>query len=343
MSSAGSPNLSHSLAGAALAAHAARLPLDEAFRALAEDAHGGTLRDAALELADRIAGGADLATSLSGLGAGAPRWMQRLLEAAPDDEQALAVIDGLFQHEQQRQHVRRRVAAVMVYPATVFGLGLAVFAGVSFFVVPQFEAIFADFEIYPSQATRIALGLSAAMPPALVGVAALGIGYAVLTLLPATRRLAHWLRTAVPFVGRIWILSAHHELASVLSALTARRVALDEALACAEASLADRNLARAVRLAATKCAGGAPLARSLEESIHIDPTLAALVGWGEARDALPEALAEARAAYEEALEVRVELLRCILPPALLMIVATAVLLCGVGLLLPLIRLLNGLW
>ena len=166
--------------------------------------------------------------------------------------------------------------------------------------------------------------------------------FAAMAIVPATRRLAHWLRTAAPFLGRIWIWNGQHEFASVLGSLVSRQVNLDEALECTVASLDDRNVARAARIAADKCEGGALLSRSLAESIHFDPLLTSLVGWGEAHAALPQALAEAAAAFEEAIDMRVEFLRRVLPPVLLIVVVTTILTFVSGLIVPLVQAIRNL-
>lgn len=330
------------LVGAALEGATSKLLLDELFLALAEDADSGPLREAARRLAEELQRGASLASALRTVESQLPAYLRRSLEASTDDAQVLAVIEGLMQHEASRQRMRRQMRAVLFYPTVVVGLLLAILAGMSVYVVPQFEATFRDLDLEMPSATRVAVGLSRFLPATVVALALIPLAYLALAIVPATRRLAHWLRTATPFLGRIWIWNGQHEFASVLGSLVSRQVNLDEALECTVASLDDRNVARATRIAADKCEGGSLLSRSLAESIHFDPLLTSLVGWGEAHAALPQALAEAAAAFEEAIDMRVEFLRRVLPPVLLIVVVTTILTFVSGLIIPLVQAIRNL-
>lgn len=330
------------LVGGALAGVQSQLPLVELFLALAEDADGGPLRTAARRLADELQRGVALGAALRSVEGELPPYLRRALEASTDDAQVLAVIEGLMQHEASRKRLRRQMQTVLIYPTVVVVLLLGILAGMSIYVVPQFEETFRDLDMEIPSATRVAIGLSRVLPATVAAVALLPVIYLVMAIIPPTRRLAHWLRTGVPFLGRIWIWNGQHEFASVLGALVSRRVNLDEALACTVASLGDRNVARAARIAADKCEGGALLSRSLSESIHFDPTLTALVAWGEAHSALPQALDEATAAFEEAIDLRVEFLRRVLPAALMIVVVATILTFVSGLAIPLISMINNL-
>ncbi len=330
------------LLGQALEGARSQLPLGEIFLALADDADSGPLRTAARRLAETLQRGVALGPALRSIESELPPNLRRALEISTDDAQLLAVIEGLVQHEASRKRIRRQMQTVLLYPAVVLVLLFLILAGASIFVVPQFNLIFKDLELEMNAATRVVFSISQTFPAAVVVAALLPIVYLALALVPATRRLAHWLRTGAPFLGRIWIWNAQHEFASVLGALVSQRVNLDEALQCTVASLRDRNVARAAGIAAGKCEGGALLSRSLAESIHFDPTLTALVAWGEAHAALPQALDEAATVFEEAIDLRVEFLRGVLPPVLMIVVVATILTFVSGLVVPLIELINGL-
>ena len=161
-------------------------------------------------------------------------------------------------------------------------------------------------------------------------------------LIPGGARLVDWLRTALPGVGKLWIFSGHHELASILHALTRQRIPLDAALRCTVASLRDRNLARALRLAGVRAGRGAALGSSMAESIHFDPTLTSLVRWGESNDSLPDALQQACQHFEGELDLQATFLSRVLPPFLLVAVTGAIFCVVIGLMAPIVPLMRGL-
>jgi type II secretory pathway component PulF len=317
-------------------------PLDEIFLALADDAENPRLRRAAIDMGERLRRGEDLATAFRAIETQAPLYLRRALAASTDDAQIVAVLEGLVQHETTRQRLRRQMKSVLLYPAIVFGLLLVILACASLFVVPQFEELFEDFEFEIPTSTRVMLGVAHGIPILLVVAVAIPTLYVLASLFPPGGRLVHWLRTGVPFLGRLWICSGQHEFASVLGSLTSRQVVLGEALRCTVASLRDQNLARATRIAADKCERGASLSRSLAESLHFDPTLAALVGWGEAHAALPQALDEAAVVFEQAIDLHASFVRRVLPPILFIFVVATIFIFVSGLMIPVIDLLNNL-
>lgn len=320
----------------------ASVPLDEIFLALADDANNPRLRRAAIDMGERLRRGEDLATAFRSIESEMPLFLRRAIAAPTDDAQIIAVLEGLVQHETTRQRLRRQMQSVLLYPAIVFGLLLIILACASIFVVPQFEELFKDFQLEVPTATLVMLGVARGIPIVLAVAVAIPILYVLASLFPAGRRLVHWLRTGVPFLGRLWIWNGQHEFASVLGSLTSRQVVLDEALRCTVASLRDQNLARAARIAADKCERGASLSRSLAESLHFDPTLSALVGWGEAHAALPRALDEAAVVFEQAIDLHASFVRRVLPPILFICVVATVFIFVSGLMIPVIELLNNL-
>jgi type II secretory pathway component PulF len=317
-------------------------PLDEIFLALADDADNTRLRRAALDMGERLRRGEDLGSAFRAVEAEMPLFMRRAIAASTDDAQIIAVLEGLVQHETTRQRLRRQMKSVLLYPAIVFGLLLAIMAFASIFVVPQFEELFRDFDLEVPLATRVMLGVARGIPVVLAVAVAVPVLYFIACLIPAGRRLMHWLRTGLPFLGRLWIWNGQHEFASVLGSLTSRHVVLDEALRCTVASLRDQNLARATRIAADKCERGGSLSRSLAESLHFDPTLAALVGWGEAHAALPKALDEAATVFEQAIDLHASFVRRVLPPILFICVVATIFFFISGLMIPVIDLINNL-
>jgi type II secretory pathway component PulF len=242
------------------------VPLDEIFLALADDADNRRLRRAAIEMRERVRRGEDLASAFRAIEAELPPFLRRALAGSTDGGQIVAVLEGLVQHETTRQRLRRQMQSALLYPAIVFALLVAILAGAAIFVVPFFEELMKDFALEVPTATRVMLGVSRAIPFIVVAAVAVPVLYVVAGLVPGGRRLTHWLRTGVPFLGRLWIWYGQHEFASVLGSLASRQVALDEALRCTVASLRDQNLARAARIAADKCERGGSLSRSPAQS-----------------------------------------------------------------------------
>ncbi len=330
--------LEHAAAGTA-----AGLPLNEVFRALAEDLDDGRLSRTSQRLADELDRGADLATAMRSVqGDELPPHLHGALLASADTGQTAAMLQGLAHHETTRKRMRRQMRSALLYPAIVLTLLASVVYGLLAFVVPHFQDVYEDFDLTLPAATLVVLEASKTAPQVILGVLLAPVLYLLVSLSPDGRRLMHWLRTGVPLVGRIWVWNGHHEFSSVLGSLVSQQVSLDDALRCTVASLRDRNLARATRIAAIKCENGVCLSQALAESIHFDRVLTSLVAWGEANSALPEALRQASARYEKEIDLQAILLRRIMPPLLFIAVAATMFTFVVALMVPLVDLIDNL-
>jgi type II secretory pathway component PulF len=315
--------------------------LRETLLALAEDANHRGLRRAAARLADEAVQGYDLDAALARLDVSLPMHL-RAVSGEARLNQATALLAGLMEHETTRRKLRRQLRSVLLYPAIVVVMLVLIMAGGMMFLVPTLEKVYGDFGLTLPEATRAIIAVSHVAPWILLGMLLAPLAYSLLIQLPSLCRVMHWIRTGLPLIGRVWIWNAHHEFASILGALTAQRVVLADALQSTVASLHDANLARAARIAAAKCEAGAPLSRSLADSIHFDRTLTALVAWGETNDALPDALKQAADVYQDELTLHAGFLRRIMPPLLFAAVISFVMFVVVGLMIPLVDLINNL-
>jgi type II secretory pathway component PulF len=318
-------------------------PLNEVFRALADDLGHGRVARTSRKLADELDRGADLPTAMRAIDAGRRRGpLYRALVASAETGETAAILEGFAQHQAASRRLRRQVRSALLYPIVVTLLLAAVLMLLMFFVAPEFGSLYSDFDLAIPAMTSFVIEASQIAPWAILAMLCVLPAYFLLWLLPGGRRLAHWLRTGTPVLGRIWVWSAQHEFASIFGALIGRQVMLDDALLCTADSLRDRNLARAARIVARKCEMGASLSQAMGESLHFDRGLTGLAAWGEAHSALPEAMRQAVASFEKEIELQVIMLRRILPPLLFIAVAIIVFTFVVTLTIPLVDLINNL-
>jgi type II secretory pathway component PulF len=317
-------------------------PLNEIFLALSEDATDRRLRNACRLVADELSRGASFREAITAATPLMPAYVPRALLASADSGNMAEVLQGLADQETVRRRLRRRIWSALLYPLLVVLLLAIVSGGLVLAVMPQFADLYNDFGLSLPASTAGMFALAEAIPQLLLAVAALAVAWIVLRFIPGGRRVVHWLRTGAPLFGRLWIWAGQHEFASVLGVLTAQGVTLPDALQSTAASLRDHNVARATRIVARKCEQGALLSRSLAESIHFDPALPALVGWGESNGALPEALHQAAAIFEEEIDVFAYFLHRALPPLLFAAVIVMVFGFMTVIVAPMINLMNNL-
>lgn len=316
--------------------------LAEIFYALAEDADDRRLRRVSARLAERLAAGDDIRAAAHAVGRDLPAHFRQALVGAANRGHLAGLLQGFAAHETTRKRLRRQLRSLLLYPAVIAALLLTVLTGISLIVLPQFEELYEDFDLELPTMTVMTLQAGKVIPWVALGVVAAIVAYFLGGLLPGGRRFVHWIRTGLPILGRVWLWSAQHEFASLMGALTQEQVRIEDALRTTAESLRDRNLARATRIVSRKCEEGNLLSKSLAESIHFDRALPALVGWGEANDALPAALHQAKVSYEKELDLHATFLRNILPPLLFMVVIATLFILTLSLFVPLVDLVNNL-
>lgn len=324
-----------------IAGMSAELPLTDVLIAVADDTEDRQLRRAARGLADRVSQGADLAAAAESAGPVLPERFRQVLMASANVKQAASLLAAVADHESARRQLQRRLWSVIAYPSFVAALLLALLLFVSVAIAPTFRDIYEEME-FELPASTVAMMSALDLLPWFLAVIAIGVcGWLLLGFAPRGIRVVDWLRSAAPLFGRLWIDTGHHELSSLLGALTEKGVPLPQALRCTESSLRDRNLARALQLAADRALAGETLGQSMQQSIHFEPTLTALVRWGEVASELPAALRQAQRHYAAEIDLRADFLMRVLPPIMLCCVAFVMFMVLAAFLIPCVTLLNA--
>lgn len=317
-------------------------PLDEVLLALSEtienDKSRALLASAAAEM-QKEGSASDPTETLSKV---LPARLRPLLHLGARYGSLPQVLHALAQHETSRRNVRQRVRRVIAYPALVLGLLAILVVFLSLYVVPQFDELFVEFGLELPPATETVLECSRGAPLLIGYLAVFFFGVKLASSWKPTAPLMHWLRTAIPLVGRAWVWSSHEQFTSQMAALTNLNIPVDEALEVTARSLEDRHLALTTARLAEKCRDGSTLSESMRKSMHFEGSLSAMVTAAEPYNALPVALREASLEYRKQLERYGAFLARIVPPVLTVFVGAMLLgLCGV-LFVPLVSLIENL-
>jgi type II secretory pathway component PulF len=190
--------------------------------------------------------------------------------------------------------------------------------------------------------TELILQTSDQIPGLVAGLLLIVVLVPLALRLVGGRWLFHRFRAATPFIGQLWTWAGQREFAALLASFLDLRLPLASAVAHTGEMLSDRNVARSCRRVVERLESGEPLSACLNHSIQFDRTLVALTGWGEANGVLPDALRIAADVFDDRAEQHAALLRRILPPVTLVTVTTIMFFIIVGLVIPLIKLIEGL-
>jgi type IV pilus assembly protein PilC len=330
--------LVHAIGGAA----SNRVPLEVTLAALAEEKNDSRLADVAQQLASQLERGATVNQVLAGLDRQLPSDVIGLLRAGVDSGDLAGTFERFGQQRLATQRIDRRIRAAIAYPLIIIVILVPLLLFLSIFVIPMFGEMFEEFELDLPAITEMVLQTSKQLPMLILGLLVFVFGIPLFLRIIGGRWLFHRVRTALPLLGRLWMWSGQREFAALLTSFLNLRLPMADAVAYTSDVISDRNLGRACRRAIRRLEMGQSLSGCLSRSIHFDRTLVALVAWGEQHGLLPEALNVATELFDDRIEQQASLVRRLLPPVTLVVVATMMFFVLVALMLPLVRLIEGL-
>lgn len=333
----------------------ARIPLVEALAAAAKQSTGA-LEAALRHVEGRVRRGAPLSAAFQAADKAAQRsvfgplfaTVARVGEAGGALGSALA---RLAADLERREALARRVRAASAYPAIVLVVAVGAAAFLLAFVVPTFEALFAEFDAELPAPTRAVLWLSATLRsglPYLFGAALLAVLLGRWLLgRPGAAERVRWAGEAallrIPVVGRLRRTARAARFLRALGTLVQAGVPLADALGAAGAASGSPRGQLGANAAKRALERGAGVAQAIGLGSDragglLPPSALALVEAGERGGALGEMLERAAAHEEAEAEALADGLAGVLEPALIVLVGVLVGALLVALYLPMFEL-----
>ncbi len=325
----------------------AGLPLDQGLAGLAREMGRGRLRSVTAALARDLEAGTPLPEAVERRQADLPPLYAHLVTAGIRTGRLPEVLATLTAYARSVAVTRAIVVESLFYPAVVLTLADGLLGGLVYFVVPQFDQIFNDFQMRLPWITEWVLAVTRhpvplfAVPAALV--AAVVLTWLVTRWTPAGRRA--WARVvySVPVVGTLIRAARLAAFADLLGVLVEYEMPLPDAFRLAGEGSSDPLMADRAGAVADRLATGAGLAPSIRTLGLLPEWVIWMAGTGEQRGALAQALRQIAAVYRRQVEARAALLRSVLPA--FAIITTAGVLVGVfvlSVMLPMIKLIEAL-
>jgi type IV pilus assembly protein PilC len=217
------------------------------------------------------------------------------------------VFDRLAGFLERDERLRKRLGAVLLYPAFVVGGALAVSAYLLFAIVPQFARLFQAFDVGMSPVLTGLLRLSAlATNPLAIGAAAValllaGLALARAAVAPEGARRLDRLRLALPLFGRLIRKIGAARLARVLATLLESGVNQLRALEVAIPVVESPILAAALERARGGIAAGksSSLDEAFEAAGVFEPLFIGFVRIGAQTGDIPHMLTRIADYYED--------------------------------------------
>jgi type II secretory pathway component PulF len=324
------------------AAAAGRVPLEVTLAALAEEQRDRRLAEVAGQLASELRRGVPIDQAVSAFEQRIPAELHGLLRAGVESGDLAGTIERFAAQRLAIRRIERRIRAAIAYPLLITAILVPLMLFISVYIIPMFRELFEEFDLALPGITLLVLDTGAQLPGLVAGVLLVAIAFPLVLRIAGGRWLFHRVRAATPVVGLLWMWSGQREFAAILASFLDLRLPLTSAVAHTGACVSDRNMARACRRVAQRLESGQRLSLCLHHSIHFDPALVSLVAWGESQGLLPEALRISTEVFDDRIEQQASLMQRLLPPVTLVVVGMLVFCVIVGLMLPLVKLIEAL-
>jgi type II secretory pathway component PulF len=326
----------------------AGLPLDQGLAAMAREMGKGRLQRVTADIAADLRAGHTLPEALDRQAGRVPPFYAGLVAAGVRSGRISEVLATLTVYARSLADLRATVVSAMIYPAVVLVFGLALFGFLSFFIIPQFQVIFRDFDMQLPFLTELVIEISQhalvyLVLPLLAIVGVLILVRLILTTREGGRRA--WARFvyAIPIAGTLIRSTRLAAFTELLAILVDHELPLPEAFRLAGEASSDPIMATASRQVQHDLSQGLPLGEVLRSRRLVPELIAWMTGLGEQRGTLGKTLHQVAEIYRRQAEMRAALLRSVLPPFL--IIGTAGVLAGIFvmvILLPMLKLIEGL-
>ena len=316
------------------------VPLADALGTLAEQA-SPALRSVLLQLQDRVASGASLATAM----AEQPGAFDDLDVALAGVGEAAgnldAVLDRLAEFKEARAATRNRVGTALIYPAIVGVVAVSVSVLLMTFVVPKLLAPLAESGRPIPMVTRVVKAMSDALVAygwaAAIGVVAVGVGLGYAVNTPAGRRARDRLLLRVPILGDAAAKQAIARVALVLAVLLRSGIVFVRAVEIAAKTTGNGVLRDALLQLSVAVTTGADVAAAVRSSGAFPPMVVQMFAVGQQSGRLEEMLDRLAVDYDRQVRTLTTRLTAVLEPALILLLVAIVGTIALATLLPMLE------
>jgi type II secretory pathway component PulF len=227
-------------------------------------------------------------------------------------------------------------------------LGVALLFFIGNFILPTYMEIFVSFKMKLPFLSEVILWIGQrplellVLPTVFVSTLVLAI-WLTLRRTPRGRRI--WTSTIykLPIIGTLLRSARLAAFADLLGILVAQNVPLPEAMRLAAEASSDPLLTQGAARVEEDISQGVPLGAALQAQSLVPELVVWMIGFGERQGTLSQALRQVAHLYRRQAEARAALLRTILPPILVIVLAGSLgALFVFGLMAPFFQLLEGL-
>lgn len=236
------------------------------------------------------------------------------------------ILNRLAVYIEKRAKLKRQVRGALVYPTAVLFIAIAVMAVLLIWVIPSFEAMFADFggaDELPA-ITQFVIGLSRGAVGSLhwiiLGAAAIAGSIVASYRNPKGKKVWHKLMITIPIIGPVMRKIAVSRFTRTLGTLLGAGVSILDALDIVAKTAGNIIVEEAINTTSDQIREGKTMSEPLLASGVFPPMVVQMIGVGEQTGALDAMLNKIADFYEEEVDVAVAGLTAMLEPIMMVVI-----------------------
>lgn len=274
------------------------------------------------DVAQRIEAGNTFWQSL----ASHPRYFNHLfvsiIKAGEASGTLTEIITRLADYREKQALLRRQVRSAMAYPFVIFAASAAVLILFLVFVLPEFESLFANFDIKLPAITRFALGASRGLVTfwwlwimIVGGVVAAIVAYG---RTPGGRLNIDYWKLKMPIFGNILTLKVVADFAHTFATLLNAGISILETLDLTKEAVGNTAFAKDLVHVRESIERGEGLEKPLRQSKVVPPIVTDMLATGEESGALDRVSLQMAIIFEKEVETSVNTLKSLIEPIMIL-------------------------
>ena len=228
----------------------------------------------------------------------------------------------------QLSELKKSLIGSLIYPGILFCVSALSLAALLGFVVPRFEAMFADAGVALPKATQIVIAMAHVVKTAWPGPLILFLMIWLLHKLwghrDAVQQFRDKLFLSLPLVGTILHRYAAARLCRVLGSLSAAGVPLHQAFVWSSDTISNTHLHSRLGEAAHDLRAGLGLSQPLKERSILPPMAMEMIEMGEEAGALSDMLAQAATTLDADVAARLKRLVTFAEPLIIVVLGVSI-------------------
>ena len=269
-----------------------------------------------------------------------------MVRAGETSGSLVPVLRRMATHFQQFAEVQAKFKSAMVYPVIVICMGVLLVTFFMLFMMPQFIAMFSDFQIVLPLPTRFLIALSKFLSGywwliGLVVIAVFVVFKRFQSSVGGRRKIDRW-RMQAPVFGKVVKINLFGQFARTLGTLLQNGVPVLTALKITEQVMTNVHIKEAIAKTREAVTDGKTLAQPLAQSKLFPQLMVDLVRIGEETGDVPGAMNNLADTYESELSMALRVMTDLIGPALIIVMAIVVGFLLISIFLPLFKLISSI-